>query len=258
SGRFPPAQPRLLARATALATTSAARLSASLTGIFPWMAGWKCSEKARMTTKSTPCGDSEWISSEGYFSSCSRFSAKIGHFLVSGSSKTSWRTGVRPSSLTQKSWASRDRYSSMNRQAHSLLALRAGIAPSPSAIGAAQLYFFSGSSASAGLIAMPYFPAITETFGSSKVRLAHDQLKDIAALPAAMTLLFTPPLKVRSVSGKTTPAAHMSRNQVSARTPASEAKAGLPSLSHMRPPAANRRRRKLYQKLSSSQSPVKP
>ena len=105
---------------------------------------------------------------------------------------------------------------------------------------------------------MPYLPEITESFGSSKVRFAHDQLKDMAALPAAITLLFTPPLKVRSVSGKTTPAAHMSRNHWRARTPASLLNVGLPSLSHMRPPAAKRRRRKLYQKLSSSQSPVKP
>ena len=130
--------------------------------------------------------------------------------------------------------------------------------PQPSETGAEQLYFFSGSSASAGLRAMPYLPEMTESLGSSKVRLAQDQLKDIAALPAAMTLLLAPPLNVRRVSGKTTPAAHMSRNHWRARTPASLWKAGFPSLSHIRPPAAKRRRRKLYQKLSSSQSPVKP
>src|SRR5437867_4430980 len=123
------------------------------------------------------------------------FSAKMGHFLSSGSASVSWRTGVSPSSLTRYIWASRVRYSSMNFHAHSLFGLRAEI-PQPSETGAEQLYFFSGSSASAGFRAMPYLPEMTESFGSSKVRLAQDQLKDIAALPAAMTLLLAPPLNV--------------------------------------------------------------
>ena len=78
-------------------------------------------------------------------------------------------------------------------QPHSLLALLAGMA-NPSDTGALQEYFSSGSMGSRGFMDMLYLPLTAESLVSSKVMLAQDQLKEMAALPAANTLLFFPPL----------------------------------------------------------------